>query len=463
MRNCLFSAAAACDDARMKRLFLFSLSLSLVFSGFVRASGQVVSDAKPWLDGQFPSLLVLYKTLHAHPELSFHETNTSARIAAEWRQAGYAVTTNVGGFGVVAVLKNGAGHTLLLRTELDALPVTEETGLPFASTVTARDDSGKEVGVAHACGHDIHMTSLVGTARLLAQWTNRWHGTLVLIAQPAEERGGGAKAMIADGLFTRFPRPDYCVAFHDSAEEPAGLITYASGYSSANADSVDITVRGVGGHGAYPHKTKDPIVLAAEIILNLQTIVSRETRPGDAVVVTVGTIHGGTKNNVIPDEVKMQLTVRTYGDDSRRRTLEAIQRIVRGCAITAGIPDDLMPVVKMGADYTPSLYNDPKLTQRVVGVLSAEFGATNVVAKEPGTGAEDFSRYGRTPEKIPIFMFNVGGVKRDVYAAAQKNGTILPSLHSSHWAPDPEPTIRTGITALTIAALDLLGNGNDAN
>ncbi len=441
----------------MKKLFLFFLSLTFVFSSLPRASGQVAADAKPWLDGEFPGLLALYKNLHAHPELSFHETNTSAQIAAEWLRAGYTVTTNVGGFGVVAVLKNGDGHTLLLRTELDALPVTEETGLPFASTVTTKDDSGKEVGVAHACGHDIHMTSLVGTARLLAQWTNRWHGTLVLIAQPAEERGGGAKAMIADGLFKRFPRPDYCVAFHDSAEAPAGLITYASGYSSANADSVDITVRGVGGHGAYPHKTKDPIVLAAEIILNLQTIVSRETRPGDAVVVTVGTIHGGTKNNVIPDEVKMQLTVRTYGDESRRRTLEAIKRIARGCAVTAGIPDDLMPVVKMGADYTPSLYNDPKLTQRIVGVLSAQFGEINVVTKEPGTGAEDFSRYGRTEEKIPIFMFNIGAVKTDVYAKAMQDGTVLPSLHSSKWAPDPEPTIRTGVTALTAAALDLLG------
>ncbi len=436
----------------MKRFWPAIFSLVLAFADAPAAP----IDTKPWLDKEFPNLLELYKTLHANPELSFHETNTAARMAAEWRQAGYEVITNVGGCGVVAVLHNGKGHTLLLRTELDALPVTEETGLPFASTVKTLDDSGKEVGVAHACGHDIHMTSLVGTARLLAQLTNQWRGTLVLIAQPAEERGGGAKAMIADGLFKRFPLPDYCVAFHDSADAPAGLIVYASGYSSANADSVDITVRGVGGHGAYPHKTKDPVLLAAQIVVALQTIVSRETRPGEAVVVTVGTIHGGTKNNVIPDEVKLQLTVRTYGDDSRRRTLEAIKRIVRGCATTAGVPDDLMPLVKTGADYTPSLYNDPKLTQRSVGVLSAQFGETNVTTKEPGTGAEDFSRYGRTEEKIPIFMFNVGAVKREVYAKAMKDGTALPSLHSSRWAPDPEPTIKTGVTALTAAALDLL-------
>jgi hippurate hydrolase len=440
----------------MKYLPLVLLSLVLSFANANGAPGEEPVNTKDWLDHEFPDLLELYKTLHAHPELSFHETNTAARMAAEWRQAGYEVTTNVGGCGVVAVLHNGPGHTLLLRTELDALPVTEETGLPFASTVKTLDDSGKEVGVAHACGHDIHMTSLVGTGRLLAQLTNQWRGTLVLIAQPAEERGGGAKAMIADGLFKRFPLPDYCVAFHDSADAPAGLIVYSAGYSSANADSVDITVRGVGGHGAYPQKTKDPVLLAAQIVVALQTIVSRETRPGEAVVVTVGSIHGGTKNNVIPDEVKLQLTVRTYGDESRRRTLEAVQRIVRGCAITAGIPDDLMPVVKMGADYTPSLYNDPKLTERVVAVLSRQFGETNVVTKEPGTGAEDFSRYGRTEEKIPIFMFNVGAVNHEVYAKAMKEGTVLPSLHSSHWAPDPEPTIKTGITALTAAALDLL-------
>ena len=441
----------------MKHFLLSVLSLLLAVTCRPQASGAEFSEVSLKVDREFPSLLALYKTLHANPELSFHETNTSARMADEWRQAGYEVTTNVGGFGVVAVLKNGVGHTLLLRTELDALPVTEETGLSFASTVTTKDDSGIKVGVAHACGHDIHMASLVGTGRLLAQLTNQWHGTLILIAQPAEERGGGAKAMIADGLFTRFPRPDYCVAFHDSAETPAGLISYASGYSSANADSVDITVRGFGGHGAYPHKTKDPILLAAELIVNLQSIVSRETRPGDAVVVTVGSIHGGTKNNVIPDEVKLQLTVRTYGDDSRRQTLEAVKRIARGCAITAGLPEELMPVVKMGADYTPSLYNDPKLTQRVVGVLSEQFGETNVVTKEPGTGAEDFSRYGRTEDKIPIFMFNVGAVNREVYAAAKKNGIALPSLHSSRWAPDPAPTIKTGVTALTAAALDLLG------
>ena len=441
----------------MKRYLPAGATLLLFFLLSPCLSAAASTGMKSWLEKEFPRLLELYQDFHAHPELSFHEEKTAARLAAEWEQAGYQVTTRVGGFGVVAVLKNGPGYTLLLRTETDGLPVTEQTGLPFASTVTARDDGGKEVGVMHACGHDIHMTSLVGTARLLAQLTNQWHGTLVLIAQPAEERGGGAKAMLADGLFTRFPRPDYCLALHDSADAPAGRITYAKGYSSANADSVDITVRGIGGHGAYPHKTKDPVLLAAQIVVALQTIVSRETRPGEAVVVTVGTIHGGTKNNIIPDEVKLQLTVRTYGDESRQQTLEAIKRIVRGCALTAGIPEDLLPVVKPGADYTPSLYNDPHLTERVMGVLIAQFGAANVTTKEPGTGAEDFSRYGRTDEKIPICMFNVGAINPEIYAAAKKAGTALPSLHSSRWAPDAEPTLKTGITALTAAALDLLG------
>ena len=439
----------------MKSLLYLMLGLGLSFSLLTPLTVAETSPAPLVVDREFAGLLDLYKSLHAHPELSYHETNTAARIAAEWRQAGYEVTTGVGG-GVVAVLRNGPGRTLLLRTELDALPVTEQTGLEFASTVTTRDETGKEVGVMHACGHDIHMASLVGAGRVLAQLTNHWRGTLVLIAQPAEERGGGAKAMIADGLFTRFPRPDYCLAFHDSADTPAGLITYASGYASANADSVDITVRGVGGHGAYPQKTKDPVLLAAQIVVALQTIVSRETRPSEPVVVTVGTIHGGTKNNIIPDEVKLQLTVRTYGDESRQQTLAAIQRIARGCAATAGLPEELMPVIKMGADYTPSLYNDPKLTQRVIGVLSAQLGETNVTTKPPGAGAEDFSRYGRTDDKIPIFMFNVGGVNREAYATAMKTGAPLPSLHSSRWAPDPEPTLRAGVTALTLAALDLL-------
>ena len=436
--------------------------LSAFFAAIFISTGAVVTVRAAGIDNlvdrEFPSLFELYKTLHAAPELSYHEEKTSERLAQEWERAGYQVTQHVGGFGVVALLKNGPGPTLLLRTETDALPVSEQTGLPYASKVTTTDETGKEIGLMHACGHDIHMAALTGAARLLAQLTNDWRGTLVLIAQPAEERGGGAKAMLADGLFQRFPKPDFCVALHDSADAPAGVITYSTGYSSANADSVDITVRGVGGHGAYPHKTKDPVLLAAQIVVALQSIVSRETQPGEAVVVTVGTIHGGTKNNIIPAEVKMQLTVRTYGDASRKKTLDAIKRITLGCAITAGIPEDLMPAVKFGEDYTPSLYNDPKLAMHVIGVLTKTFGKTNIWVKQPGTGAEDFSRYGRTDDKIPIFMFNVGAVNREIYLQAQKDNITLPSLHSSCWSPDPAPTIKTAVMALTSAALDLTGN-----
>jgi hippurate hydrolase len=436
-------------ETTMRAVVALLISTSAVF-----AADSADIDGR--VNNEYPSLFELYKTLHAAPELSYHEEKTSERLAQEWEHAGYQVTRHVGGFGVVAVLKNGSGPTLLLRTELDALPVTEETGLPYASKVTATDEFGKETGVMHACGHDIHMASVTGAGRLLAQLTNEWHGTLVLIAQPAEERGGGAKAMLADGLFQRFPKPDYCVAFHDSADAPAGIITYCPGYSTANADSVEITVRGVGGHGAHPDKAKDPVLLAAQIIVALQTIVSRETRPGEEVVVTVGTIHGGTKNNIIPDEVKIQLTVRTFGDESRKKTLAAVKRIALGCAATAGIPDDLMPLVKFGENYTPSLYNDPKLTACVIGVLNAKFGETNVWVRSPGTGAEDFSRYGRTDDKIPIFMFSVGAVNSDTYKKSQTNNQPLPSLHSPRWAPDPDPTIKAGVTALTVAALKLV-------
>ncbi len=405
---------------------------------------------------ELPSLTKLYQTLHAEPELSYHEEKTSERLAQEWEKLGYTVTRRVGGFGVVAVFKNGAGPTLLLRTETDALPITEQTGLAFASTVIAKDDAGKDTGVMHACGHDLHMACLVGTARALMQLTDRWRGTLVLIAQPAEERGGGARAMIADGLFTRFPKPDYALALHDSADAPAGVITFCPEYASANADTVDITVRGIGGHGAYPQKTKDPVLLAAQIVVALQSIVSRETKPGERVVVTVGTIHGGTKNNIIPDEVKLQLTVRTFGDESRRKTLDAIKRIALGCAVTAGIPDELTPVVKFGDSYTPSLYNDPALTRRVVGVMQRVFGETNVAQREPGTGAEDFGRYGRTDDKVPVFMFGLGAVPPELYARIKKENGTMPSLHSPRWAPDAEPAIRTGVVAMTSAALDLL-------
>ncbi len=408
------------------------------------------------VQSEYASLRDLYLDLHQHPELSFQETNSAARVAAELRKAGFEVTTNVGRTGIVGVRRNGDGPTVLVRSDLDALPVKEMTGVPYASSVIARDDKGKEVPVMHACGHDIHMTCLVGTARVLAKLADQWHGTLVFIGQPAEEFGGGAHAMIADGLFKRFPKPDYCLALHDSAELLAGNIAYCPGYSAANVDTVEIVVKGVGGHGAYPHKTKDPVVLAAQIVVGLQTIISREIKPGDPAVVTVGSIHGGTRPNVIPEEVRLELTVRSYSDTVRQQTLDAIKRIARGEAIAAGIPDDRMPEVKVEDDYTPAVYNDPQLTERMAKVFRAWFGAQKVVPRQPSMGGEDFGEFGRTDEKIPICIFTVGGVRPEAIEENEKSGKALPSLHSGYWAPLPEPTIKAGVTAMTAAVLDLL-------
>ena len=406
---------------------------------------------------EYPSLLELYKHLHSHPELSFQEVQSAARMAEELRKAGCEVTTGVGKGGVVGILRSGAGPTVLLRADMDALPVKEQTGLPYASTVTAKDAQGKDVPVMHACGHDIHMTWLVGAARVLGQIKDQWHGTAIFIGQPAEEAVGGALGMLDDGLFKRFPRPDFCVALHDDAELAAGTVGYTPGYSGANVDSVDITVYGVGGHGAYPHKTKDPVVLAAQIILALQTIASREVKPGEPVVVTVGSIHGGTRRNIIPDEVRLQLTVRSYKEEVRQQTLAAIKRIARGQALAAGLPEDRLPEVKVTDEITPSLYNDPKLTERLVGAFQAWFGAANLIQKPPSMGGEDFSEFGRTEPKVPICMMNVGGVSPEALKESQRTGKALPSLHSSLWAPVPDPTIKTGVTVMTAAVLELLG------
>jgi hippurate hydrolase len=367
------------------------------------------------------------------------------------------VAEHVGGHGVVAVLKNGPGKTLLLRTELDALPVKEETGASYASTVTATDPHGKPVSVMHACGHDIHVTCLVGAARALVKLKDQWHGTLILIGQPAEEIVQGAAAMLKDGLFTRFPRPDFCLAQHVDSELQAGKVVYVSGYAMANVDSLDITIRGVGGHGAMPNMTKDPIVIAAQTILALQTIASREVKPTDPVVVTVGSIHGGTKHNIIPNEVTLQLTIRTYKDETRQQVLGAIERIVKGTAATAGVPKDREPIITRTPESTFATYNTPALVDRVTATLRKSLGDANVVEREPTMGAEDFGLYGRDEPRIPIFMLRLGSVSPDQIAAAKAGNQSLPSLHSARYLPQREPTIRTGTLALTTAALDLLG------
>jgi len=404
-----------------------------------------------------PELMALYRDLHEHPELSFEETETSAKLAARARAMGFDVTHGVGKTGVVAVMKNGEGPTVLIRADMDALPVVEQTGLPFASTVTATPASGVETGVMHACGHDTHMAAWIGAAQQLVDHKDQWSGTLVMILQPAEELGLGALAMLEDGLYERFPKPDYAIAFHDAAQFPAGMIGYAPGYALANVDSVDITVKGVGGHGAYPQTTKDPIVLASAIVMKLQTLVSRELSPLEPGVVTVGSFRAGSKHNIISDEAKLQLTVRSYTDESRKLLLDGIARIARGEAIAAGLPDDLMPVVTVEEPYTPSTYNDPELTESVIAGFRSRFGEERVMQVPSVMGGEDFGQFHRAaPDDVESFIFWVGGVPMDEWEAAQKGEATLPSLHSPLWAPDAEKVIATGAEALAASAMQLM-------
>jgi amidohydrolase len=442
------------------RPFRFIASLLLIslpaLSGAESPAETLRALVRSRVEAEYASLEELYKDLHAHPELSFQEEQTSRKIAAGLRAAGFEVTENIGGHGVVGVLRNGPGPTVLVRTDMDALPVKEQTGLPFASTVLTKDDKGNEVGVMHACGHDMHMTCFIGTARMLAALKDRWHGTLLFIGQPAEERVSGAKAMLADGLFTRFPKPDFCVAMHVSAEIRAGWIGCTEGYALASSDSVDILVRGVGGHGAAPHTTKDPIVLAAQIVLALQTITSRETKPTDPAVVTVGSIHGGAKHNVIPDEVRLQLTLRSYSDAVREHQIAAIRRITHGLAEAAGLPEELMPVVTVGKNNAPPTYNDPALAHRLMTAFGTWFGKDKVGASTQSMGAEDFGLFGRTAN-VPGCMFWLGAVEPARWEESKRTGQPLPSLHSSRFCPQREPTIKTGGTAMTAAVLELAG------
>ncbi len=415
---------------------------------------------KDAIKADLPSLMEIYRDLHANPELSGEEVRTAAKLATEARRLGFDVTEKVGGTGVVAVMKNGAGPTVMIRADMDGLPLVEKTGLPFASKVRANTREGNDTGVMHACGHDTHMTGWVGTARQLVARKGDWSGTLVMILQPAEETGEGAKAMLEDGLYTRFPKPDYVMAFHDAAGAPAGFIGYAPGYALANVDSVDIEVKGVGGHGAYPHTTKDPIVVASRIVGALQTLVSREIDPQDPAVVTVGSFQAGYKHNIIPDKANLLLTVRSYSDETRAKLLDGIKRIAEGEAVTAGLPEDRMPVIRVRDDeFTPSTYNSPEFSMEMAKLFEARFGKERVVQSKPVMGGEDFSRYRRADESIKSMIFWVGGVPMDEYQEAKKEGKKLPSLHSPLWAPDAEKVVATGAEALTAAALDLMKKG----
>lgn len=435
---------------------------SIVFVLLCAAASSVQAQHEPSalgsiVDKELPSLVELYKELHRNPELSGEEHQTAKRAAAELRAAGFEVTQGVGGTGVVAVLRNGDGPTVLVRADMDALPITEATGAEYASSVRVRNSSGAEVGVMHACGHDVHTASLIATARALAKLKEQWRGTVVLIAQPAEEMAAGAKAMLADGLYDRFPRPDYCLALHVDAGLEAGKVGYIAEHFNAAVNSVDITVFGQGGHGAYPHNAKDPVVLAAQIILALQTIVSREVDPSDAAVVTVGVIQGGSKRNVIPDEVRLELTVRTRREEVRAKVLSSIKRIAEGTARAAGMPEDRMPKVEVLADeQTPVTYNDPELVRRSVAAMREALGSENVVHRAATMGGEDFGYFGLSEPKVPVFMFRLGSVSRERWQRHVTNGEALPGLHSAQYLPDAERAIRTGGVSTTAAVLELL-------
>ncbi|HKR58571.1 MAG TPA: amidohydrolase [Pyrinomonadaceae bacterium] len=416
------------------------------------------------IDRDIAALVATYKALHAAPELSHYEEKTAALVAKELRALGYTVTERVGkygrpewhGYGVVGVMKNGAGPTVLVRSDMDALPVEEKTGLPYASKVRTKNDAGQDVGVMHACGHDIHMTSLLGTARLLAELKNQWQGTLILVGQPAEETIDGARAMLDDGFYKAIPRPDFALALHDSGDQEAGTIGVTPGFALSNATSVEITVRGVGGHGSRPESSKDPIVLASQIILALQTIVSREVAPIDPAVVTVGSIHGGTRANIIPEEVKLQLTVRSYKEEVRQKILASIERIAKNTALSAGVPAELTPIVKVSeTEVTPATYNDPALTERLTAVFTKLVGPNRVIKVAPIMASEDFGRFA-LGNQFPAVMFWLGAADPAVLAESARVGKPVPSLHSPLFAPVPEPTIRTGVKAMTAAVLELM-------
>lgn len=419
-------------------------------------ASELDSPLRQSVDKALPNLEKLYLHLHQHPELSYHEEATGQRMAKELSSLGFEVTDSYGGHGVVGILRNGDGPTVMIRADTDGLPIIEQTGKPYASTVTTIDADNKTVGVMHGCGHDIHMTSFIGTAEQLVKHKSDWNGTLMMVAQPAEEVGGGAKAMLAQGLFTDFPTPDYVLGLHVSASVPAGKIAIAPGYALANVDSVDITVKGKGGHGAYPHTTIDPIVLAARTVMALQTIPSREISPLEPNVITVGSIHGGSKHNIISNEVKLQLTLRSYNPLVRDQQIAAIKRLTKGIAISAGVPESLMPVVYVHEDETiPSTYNDPDLAHSIQGSIEGEIGKENVMKADPVMAGEDFGLYGRTAEKRPITIFWLGAVEPKVYQASIDNSETLPSLHSSQFAPDYPLTISTGVRAMSRSAMDL--------
>ena len=439
------------------------LVLSCLCTATLLGENALAQDLSAFEHQQLPGLLDTYKELHSHPELSHFETNTSALLASELRKSGYAVTDHIGvypdgskAFGVVGILKNGEGPALLVRGDMDALPIVEETGVPYASHVMTKNKAGQNVGVMHACGHDVHTTVLIGTARTLAANKAAWHGTLMIVGQPSEETIDGAKAMLADHFYDRFSKPDMVIGLHDSNAHAAGTVGITPGPAMASSTSVDVTIRGIGGHGAYPYAGRDPVVLAAEYIVQIQTIVSREEDPRDPAVVTVGSIHGGTKRNIIPDQVKLELTTRAFSEKSRQIILDGLKQMASGIGTSAGLPAAKMPTVTVDeAESTPVTYNDPALSARVKATLEQTLGAKNVFTDPPAMGSEDVGVFG-IEAKVPSVYFWLGAMAPNRFAAAEAQGKLLPGMHTSKFEPDPEPTLATGVKSLTAVAISLL-------
>ena len=435
------------------------LPIALLF-----AAPAFAQDLTTLINNQLPNLLDIYKDIHIHPELSHQESRTSAILASELGKAGYAVTERVGkypdgaqAYGVVAILENGPGPRLLIRADLDALPIVEETGLSYASHVRAKNAAGQDVGVMHACGHDIHVATMIGTARALSALKSQWHGTIMLVGQPSEETIDGAKALLADRLYERFGTPDMAIALHDTNFHPAGTVGITSGPALSSATSIDVTIRGVGSHGSRPDLGKDPIVMAAQFITQIQTIASRQEDPRDTAVLTVGDIHAGTKRNIIPDEAKMELTLRTFSEKARETALDGIRHAAKGVAVAFGVPDDRAPVITvLDAESAPVTYNDPAMTARVKSFLFRSFGAERVFDDPPNMASEDFGLFGLDGHRIPTVMFTLGAMDPAKFAAAKAEGKELPGPHNSRFEPLPEPTLRTGIQAMTTTAISLL-------
>lgn len=450
----VFSRPGILARVGLKNSMRYAAIVLLGFAGIGAGQTTWTTPTAAEVDAIYPDVEALYIDLHRSPELAFHEEQTAAKLAARAKALGFDVTTAVGRTGIVAVMKNGPGPAVMLRTELDALPVEEKTGLPFASKVVTKNANGQSIPVMHACGHDLHMSAWAGTARLMAEHKNSWHGTLILVGQPAEEGGGGAAAMLKDGLFTRFPRPDFALSLHDDDTMPAGTIGYHPGPFRAMSDGFTLVVYGRGGHAAMPMNTVDPVVLASRIVLALQTIVSRENNPTDPVVITIGSIHGGTQANIIPDEVRLQLSVRTYTPEVRRKTLAAIRRIARGEAISAGAPRD--PDLITGNDSSASsvVYNDPALTARLAKALKAGLGDKTVVEMPAKMTSEDFAEYWNTG-KVPSALLHIGAVNAAKFAEIQRTGIPGPAPHSPEWAPDREPTLKGAIRAEVTELLEL--------